>query len=86
MPNIFGRAHDKFLKNFIEKGSLKMLKQKETMLYARNANKFMVPVVVKLKADFAQFNNFCAMALMKPVKTKSEFIIMNNYGKIEEIS
>ncbi len=56
------------------------------MLYARNANKFMVPVSIKLKADFAQFDNFCVMALMKPVITKSEFIIMNNYGKIEEIS
>lgn len=49
MPHIFAKHHDKFLRNFIEKGSIKMLKAKEHLFYARNSQKFILPITVRLK-------------------------------------
>jgi hypothetical protein len=48
-----------------------MLKQKELILYARNSKKLIVPISAKLKVDFSQFDNLCAMAFIKPTPTKS---------------
>jgi hypothetical protein len=82
MPYMFAKFHDRFLRNFIEKGSLKILKQKQIVFYSRNAHKFIFPVSLKLKVDFSRFDNLCAMAFIKPLVTKSEYVLMNNYGKI----
>jgi hypothetical protein len=49
MPKIFGRSHDKFLRNFIERGSFKILKSKEKVFFARNRKKFIFPINVRLK-------------------------------------
>ena len=49
MPNIFGRFHAKFLSNFIEKGKIKILKEKQRILFAKNKKKFIFPLNVRLK-------------------------------------
>ena len=49
MPRIFGRYHDKYLRNFIERGSFKILKSKEKVFFARNNKKFIFPINVRLK-------------------------------------
>lgn len=86
MPTMFARHHDKILRNFVEKGSLKMLKFKEKIYFAKNADKFLVPISVRLKADHSQSDGLYAVTFIKPDNSKSEFILMNNYGKIEEIT
>ncbi len=83
---MFARVHDKILRNFIEKGAVKNLKYKEKVYYSRAANKFIVPVSVKLKVEYASSQSLCAVTFLRPTPTKSEFILMNNYGKIEEMT
>ena len=63
-----------------------MMKQKDLVLYSRSFNKFIVPISVKLKVDYSSTRNLTAVAFVRPTPTKSEFILMNNYGKIEEVS
>lgn len=41
---------------------------------------------VRLKADYSSCQNFCAVTFLRATPTKSEFILMNNYGKIEEMT
>lgn len=36
--------------------------------------------------DHSSFDSLCAVSFLRPTPTKSDFIILNNYGKIEEIS
>ena len=86
MPAMFARNHDKFLRTFVEKGSMKMLKFKDKVLYARSVSKLIVPISVKLKVDYTHDDGLYAVTFMRPTQTKSEFILMNNYGKIEEIT
>jgi hypothetical protein len=52
MPMVFAKSHDKFLRNFVEKGSVRMLKIKENVFYARNAAKLLVPISVHLKVEY----------------------------------
>jgi hypothetical protein len=86
MPYVFARYHDKYLRNFIEKGSIGMLRNKEKIFYARNAEKFILPITVRLKLEYLSSEGFFASSLIKKTPTKSEFVLLNNYGKIEEIS
>jgi hypothetical protein len=74
------------LKNFIEKGSIGMLRNKEIIVYARNAEKFIMPLTLRIKLDYLSSESFSASSLIKKTPTKSEFVLLNNYGKIEEIS
>ncbi len=86
MPYMFARIHDRILKNFIERGSVKMQKFKEKVYYARAASKFLVPISVRLKVDYSNPSQLCAVTFLRATPTKSEFILMNNYGKIEEMT
>jgi len=86
MPTMFARNHDRFLRSFVEKGSMKMLKFKEQIYYARTVNKYLFPVSLKLKVDYTHSDGLYSVAFMRPTMTKSEYILMNNYGKIEEIT
>jgi len=83
---MFARIHDKIIKNFVEKSSMKMLKFKEKVYYARAASKFIVPITIRLKVDYSNADGMCAITFIKPTPTRSEFILMNNYGKIEEMT
>ena len=51
MPRIYGRFHRRFLSNFIEKGQIKLLKEKERVVFGKNKKKFIFPVNVRLKAE-----------------------------------
>lgn len=62
---------------------MKMLKFKEKNLYAKLASKFIMPISVKLKVDYTNSDGLYAVTFIRPTQTKSEFILMNNYGKIE---
>ena len=79
---MFARNHDKFIRNFVDKGIIKIMQLKEKVVYARNNKKFIVPVNLKLKVDYSSSEGMYAMAFIKMTETKSEFILMNNYGKI----
>ncbi len=83
---MFARNHDKFLRNFVDKGAIKILKLKEKVFWARNASKFIAPITVRLKVDYSSYEGMYSVGFIKPTSTKSEFIIMNNYGKVEEIT
>lgn len=50
MPTIFGKNHGKFLSNFIDKGRIKLLKEKVRVIFAKNKKKFIFPVNARLKA------------------------------------
>lgn len=86
MPLMFSRYHDKFINNFIYKGKMKVLKYKQKVFYARNKNKFILPITIKLKIDYSSNEGMYAVAFTRLSETKSEFILMNNYGKVEEIT
>ena len=60
-----------------------MMKQKERLFYARNYQKFIFPISVRLKIEYMSSEGFYASSLIKKTPTKSEFILLNNYGKIE---
>jgi len=49
MPTLFGKHHAKFLSNFIDKGRIRLLKEKERIVFGRNKGKFIFPVHIKLK-------------------------------------
>ncbi len=83
---MFARNHDRFLRNFIDKGAIKILKLKEKIFWARNTSKFIVPITVRLKVDYSSSEGMYSVGFIKPTPTKSEFILMNNYGKVEEIT
>ena len=51
MPTIFGKNHAKFLSNFIDKGRIKLLKEKDRVIFAKNKKKFIFPVNIRLKAE-----------------------------------
>jgi hypothetical protein len=55
MPPMFAKFHDKYLNNFIEKGSVRMLKYKEKVYYARNARRFIVPIVARIKVEYMNY-------------------------------
>lgn len=86
MPLMFSKNHHKFIFNFVEKGQIKIMQHRQTVVYARNSNKFIVPINLRLKVDYSSSEGMYALAFTNLVHTKSEFILMNNYGKIEEIT
>ncbi len=49
MPRLFGRYHARFLSNFIEKGKIKLLKENNRVIFAKNKKKFIFAVNVRLK-------------------------------------
>lgn len=51
MPRLFGRFHAKFLSNFIEKGKIKLLKEKSRVVFGKNKKKFIFPINVTLKTE-----------------------------------
>lgn len=51
MPTMFGKNHGKFLSNFIDKGRIRLLKEKERMVLAKNKKKFLIPINARLKAE-----------------------------------
>lgn len=49
MPRIFGKNHHKFLSNFIEMGKIKILADKNRILFAKNKEKFIFPLKARLR-------------------------------------
>lgn len=49
MPTLFGKYHARFLSNFIDKGRIKLLKEKTRMVFGKNKEKFVFPISIKLK-------------------------------------
>lgn len=82
MPTIFGKNHAKFLSNFIDKGRIKLLKEKDRIIFAKNKKKFIFPVNVRLKAEHLLDNEFGASALLSGVDTNSEYILIGKNGRI----
>lgn len=64
MPIIFAKFHDKFIKTFIEKGKLNIVKKKERTLFVKAANKFIAPITVRLKVEYLIEHSFCSTALI----------------------
>ena len=56
------------------------------MVFARNSKKFIAPLTIRLKVDYSTSEGMYTVAFSKLSETKSEFILMNNYGKVEEIT
>jgi hypothetical protein len=54
MPRLFGKYHAKFLSNFIDKGRIKLLKEKNRVVFGKNKKKFIFPVNVRLKTEHLQ--------------------------------
>lgn len=86
MPTIFGKNHAKFLSNFIDKGRIRLLKEKVRVVFAKNKKKFIFPANIRLKAEHLLDNEFGASALISGVDTNSDFMIIGKQGKIEEIT
>lgn len=86
MPTIYGKNHAKFLSNFIDKGRIKLLKEKERIVFGKNKRKFIFPVNARLKAEHLLDNEFGASAIFTFIDTNSEFMIVGKQGRIEEIS
>jgi hypothetical protein len=71
MPTIFGKHHAKFLSNFIDKGRIRLLKQKNRVVFGRNKRKFIFPVQIKLKTEHLQEDQFGASAVLTRVDSSS---------------
>jgi hypothetical protein len=86
MPTLFGKHHAKFLSNFIDKGRIRLLKERTRVVFGRNKRKFIFPLNIKLKTEHLQQNEFGASALLSCVDTNSEFLLIGKNGRIEEIT
>ena len=86
MPTIFGRNHARFLSNFIDKGRIKLLKEKERIIFAKNKKKFIFPINIRLKAEHLLDNEFGASAMITAIDTSSEYFIIGKNGRIEDIT
>ncbi len=49
MPSMYGKYHAQFLSNFIDKGRIKLLKERARVVFAKNKRKFIFPINIKLK-------------------------------------
>ena len=49
MPTLFGKYHARFLSNFIDKGRIKLLKERVRVVFGKNKKKYIFPVNVRLK-------------------------------------
>jgi PAS domain S-box-containing protein len=49
MPSLYGKYHAQFLSNFIDKGRIKLLKERARVVFAKNKRKFIFPINIKLK-------------------------------------
>lgn len=49
MPTHFGKYHARFLSNFIDKGRIKLLKEKIRVVFGKNKQKYIFPINIKLK-------------------------------------
>lgn len=67
MPNLFAKHHNRFLSNFIEKGKIKLLKEKERVIFAKNKKKFIFPINARLKAEYLLENQFGSTSLINEV-------------------
>jgi hypothetical protein len=65
MPRLFGKNHHKFLTNFIELGKIKILADKKRMLFGKNKNKYIFPVLARLRTEHLLNNEFGVTALIK---------------------
>lgn len=82
MPQIFGKHHHKFLTNFIELGKIKILSEKKRLVFAKSKNKYIFPIIVRLKTEHLLSTEFGVTALVKKLETTSEFILFGANGKI----
>lgn len=86
MPSLFGKCHAKFLSNFIDKGRIKLLKERTRVVFGKNKKKFIFPINIKLKTEHLQHDQFGASALISRIDTSSEFLIAGVHARLEEIS
>ena len=61
---------------------MKILRSREKVVYARNNKKFIIPITIRLKVDYSSCEGMYSVAFTRLKDTKSEFILMNNYGKV----
>ena len=86
MPTIFGKNHARFLSNFIDKGRIKLLKERDRVIFAKNKKKFIFPVNIRLKAEHLLNGEFGASALITPFDTNSEYFLIGKNGRIEDMT
>jgi hypothetical protein len=82
MPTLFGKYHAKFLSNFIDKGRIKLLKERTRVVFGRNKKKFIFPINIKLKTEHLQHDQFGASALITKIDTNSEYFIAGVQARI----
>ena len=82
MPSMFGKAHGKFLSNFIDKGRIKLLKERKRIVFGKNKMKFIFPVNVRLKTEHLLNQEFGASAVLSAVDSSSEYMIIGKNGRI----
>ena len=83
MPTLFGKYHAKFLSNFIDKGRIKLLKERTRMVFGRNKKKFIFPINIRLKTEHLQHDQFGASAIITKMDTSSDYIIAGAHARIE---
>jgi PAS domain S-box-containing protein len=86
MPSIFARSHDKFLLNFIERGEITLLKEKQRVVFGKNKKHFIFPFNIRLKVENMNEGAFGACALITKLKTNKEYILYSKKGCIDEMS
>mgnify|MGYP000888460380 FL=1 len=86
MPSIFARCHDRFLCNFIEKGEITLLKEKQRIVFGKNKKHFIFPFNIRLKVENMNEGAFGACALLTKLITNKEYILYGKKGCIDEMS
>lgn len=86
MPSIFARCHDRFLCNFIEKGEITLLKEKQRIIFGKNKKHFIFPFNIRLKVENTNEGAFGACALLTKLSINKEYILFSKKGCIDEMS
>ena len=85
MPNLIAKNHDFFVKNFLKVGKSLIIKKLCSSIGV-DKNGFIFPIKLFVNYFFEISNDFCFLGLIFKEKTYSDFVLIDQFGKIFGIS
>lgn len=69
---------------FVETGRMNVVKADNRILYMKNKDMFIFPILAKVRIENYSNNDFGASALLHKINTQYYYLLLNNYGMLEE--
>ncbi|EAR95470.2 Sec1 family protein (macronuclear) [Tetrahymena thermophila SB210] len=78
-------AHDDFMKNFRNKGTMNVIKIGERLVFGLNGRGFIIPLMIRLKLE-NMFGEFGVCSHLRKVNQEKDYLFFSNEGNILDIS